>query len=636
MDKTDDIVVPFHDEIIAFLTDNGTAVDHDLNDQIKTVLVECDGDKNKLITSLIHSYFPSSGASSSSTTSFYQEIASVILYQYFKNAYLNTSNLIDMASNIIPKLNKGDQVDIEAISDILQENQVNGNVFVKGTTEYMNGAKFSELFKPLNNWEDSKGVFSTFWREMNRWEPFEERPELKSKSDRHRDEQMLIGILQDDEKTNVKMLVKEQNENDPITTKRTVTTVWNSFSKQQERFAKLEQFQKSQLFDKELMQCIDARNTHSTSSWCPEIELFDRATFTFICAAMIVDLSNLCMIYLWWNQGFRFSGKPIPHEIPPWNQLSFSFLVMSVSFSILCIFPILMRGRSCNTFMGNLKLYLSCFSLSNYFEFEIWHFWFCGVPLLAMAVILDVAAIVIPIVVPMFFHCFLAFLALVFGPSWLRGPQRWSQRIPYKYTRVLSRFIKNDELSGERLRYLCYNIVPCDHVENNDNYNVFRSVRYRYALTSEYHPLWFLGRPNTGRRISWVPFESFLYGEYCKLNVWEILWLFVFGLLILCPICGYIVVMSRYEMASSLDWLQHLVISVYIVSVMVMLYAIPKAYYLVYFVSHLHHWNRDAERLVWNAPIRILLAGLPKGVAVILWSYLGEETSWREDIPVVI
>ena len=160
---------PSLDDIIGILIESDIQIDDEQRNQIKTILTECNEDKNIFITKLIDSYFRSNTVAPP-TTPLPTKTVGIILYRCINTTDLNTDNVIVMASNIIPKMNKGDQVDVEAVANILKENEVNGRVFAKGTNEYMNGAKFSRIFKPLDNWKDTKGVFSKLWREINRWE----------------------------------------------------------------------------------------------------------------------------------------------------------------------------------------------------------------------------------------------------------------------------------------------------------------------------------------------------------------------------------------------------------------------------------------------------------------------------------
>ena len=191
---------PSFDEIIGILDENAIQVDDEQINQIKTVLTQCNEDKNVFITKLIDSYFRPNTISPP-TTRFSKDIAGIILYQCFKNTDLNTANIIEMASNIIPNLKKGDVIDMEAVSDILHKHQVSGNVFAKGTTEYMNGAKFSRLFKPVSNWKETKGVYSKFWKQINRWDHMQNASNSKTKRDCHMtgDERMLAEVLRSDQ-----------------------------------------------------------------------------------------------------------------------------------------------------------------------------------------------------------------------------------------------------------------------------------------------------------------------------------------------------------------------------------------------------------------------------------------------------
>ena len=164
-------VIPSFDDIISILHESGNHLEEEESDQIQMILSQCDNDKNKFISIIIQAHFQHNTSPKPSTSRLSQETAGIILYRYMSNIDLDTSNIIAMASHIIPKLKKGNIVDIGAVSHILRENGVSGLVFVKGTKDYMNGAKFSRLFISLDNWKENKGVFSRFWREMNKWEP---------------------------------------------------------------------------------------------------------------------------------------------------------------------------------------------------------------------------------------------------------------------------------------------------------------------------------------------------------------------------------------------------------------------------------------------------------------------------------
>lgn len=168
-------------EIMQIVKENGIQIDDEQIHQIKSILIECNEDRNRFITELIDCHFRRNNTRSNARIS--KDIAGIIIYKSIKNTDLNTDNVIHMASMIIPRLNKGVTVDIEAVSNILQENEVNGNVFAKGTPEYLNSAKFSRLFKPLSNWKDTKGVYSKFWKQMSRWEVMKTTTSSKAQSE---------------------------------------------------------------------------------------------------------------------------------------------------------------------------------------------------------------------------------------------------------------------------------------------------------------------------------------------------------------------------------------------------------------------------------------------------------------------
>ena len=185
-----DTAIMSFDNIIRILNENGHQIDDEESTQIKTILSQCENDKNKFINNVIGSYAQRDTSSTPTTARLPNETPSIILFRYIKNIDLDTSNIINMASIIIPKLKKGDQVDISSVSLILKENKVSGLVFMNGTKEYMNGVQFSRLFKPLSNWKETKSVFSSFWKEMNKWEPMMTINVDKSKKAEHDGDEM--------------------------------------------------------------------------------------------------------------------------------------------------------------------------------------------------------------------------------------------------------------------------------------------------------------------------------------------------------------------------------------------------------------------------------------------------------------
>ena len=165
-------------EIIRVLNDGGFQIDNEQRDQLNLILTECGHDKNRLISIMIGSYCQPN-ISTPTVISFSREAAGIILFRYINNIDLDTNNVIQMASIIIPQLHKGDTMNIDEISDILLKNGICGRSFVKGTTEYVNAAKFAKLFKTLSNWKDTASVYRKFWVQMKQWELPDVRNEYK-------------------------------------------------------------------------------------------------------------------------------------------------------------------------------------------------------------------------------------------------------------------------------------------------------------------------------------------------------------------------------------------------------------------------------------------------------------------------
>ena len=163
--------LPIHpiNNFVKLLDDNGLLIRNEHKKQLITLWTDNDSDRNQFISSLIQIYYGQNTKSLLSTTTLPKEAIGLILYRYFNVIDLNTINVIEMASVLIPKLAIDCQVDMDKVSDIIQQNALSGRLFVNGTTEYMKPGPFTKLFKSVDNWKRTKMVFRRFWKEMNEW-----------------------------------------------------------------------------------------------------------------------------------------------------------------------------------------------------------------------------------------------------------------------------------------------------------------------------------------------------------------------------------------------------------------------------------------------------------------------------------
>eukprot|EP01084_Bolivina_argentea_P011932 22344_1 len=90
-----------------------------------------------------------------------------ILHGCFKKEELNQRNfskiLIYTAFDLYPTINYS----AKEIEEIVRNENLNGNIFTKGTKEFKNSANFGKLFKGNNNW--NKKQWGKIYREINKW-----------------------------------------------------------------------------------------------------------------------------------------------------------------------------------------------------------------------------------------------------------------------------------------------------------------------------------------------------------------------------------------------------------------------------------------------------------------------------------
>ena len=163
--------LPIHpiDDFVKVLDDNGLQIRNEHKKQLITMWTDNESDRNQFISSLIQIYYGQNTKSLLSTTTLSKKAIGLLLYRYFNVIDLNTTNVIEMASVLIPKLAIDCQVDMDKVSDIIQQNAITGRFFVNGTTEYIKPGPFTKLFKSLDNWKRTKMTFRRFWKKMNEW-----------------------------------------------------------------------------------------------------------------------------------------------------------------------------------------------------------------------------------------------------------------------------------------------------------------------------------------------------------------------------------------------------------------------------------------------------------------------------------
>eukprot|EP01084_Bolivina_argentea_P195719 335680_1 len=97
----------------------------------------------------------------------YDENQSQIIYGIICHQYvmMNTTDFVKIlqatASKYIP------DVICDEIAKIAADAKLNGNVFVKGTTEFKNSINFAKMFKSITNWD--KKQWTKIYKIMNKW-----------------------------------------------------------------------------------------------------------------------------------------------------------------------------------------------------------------------------------------------------------------------------------------------------------------------------------------------------------------------------------------------------------------------------------------------------------------------------------
>ena len=163
--------LPIHpvDEFVRMLDEHGIHIQYEHKQHLVALWTDNGSDRNQFISSLIQIYYGQNTKALLLNTTLPEEAIGLILYRYFNVIDLNTTNVIEMASVLIPKLAIDCQVDMDKVSDITRQNAISGRLFVNGTAEYMKPGPFTKLFESLDNWKKTKKVFERFWKEMNEW-----------------------------------------------------------------------------------------------------------------------------------------------------------------------------------------------------------------------------------------------------------------------------------------------------------------------------------------------------------------------------------------------------------------------------------------------------------------------------------
>ena len=175
-------------QIEEILMQNDVQIDNVQMKRLRGIWAECDHNLNQFATALLDRCHTVNDDDSASSLP--HRIVQVILHEFIKNSNLNTENVVHIASILIPKLDPNGNVDMDEVTRILVDNDISGRVFAKGTSEYMNAAKFSRLFKPMSSWKDNKSVFSRFWRKINKWRLVEVQQTQKTEEQKYQDHQM--------------------------------------------------------------------------------------------------------------------------------------------------------------------------------------------------------------------------------------------------------------------------------------------------------------------------------------------------------------------------------------------------------------------------------------------------------------
>ena len=97
------------------------------------------------------------------------DILNVILHRFIKITELSTANIVKVVTVIINDVDKAEDMNIDEVCDVLMQNNICGRTFVRGTDEYINAAKFCNLFKSVSNWKKNKKCFRKMWVQISKW-----------------------------------------------------------------------------------------------------------------------------------------------------------------------------------------------------------------------------------------------------------------------------------------------------------------------------------------------------------------------------------------------------------------------------------------------------------------------------------
>ena len=155
-------------DILQLLQRCNVTIDESQTTTLCNFIEEHHNDRDKFILHILTARYDNEDSLMNGQLS--SDILDVILYRFIKITELNCDNIALVASVIIKDFNKAEEINLDEVRDILVQSEVCGRTFVRGTDEYINAAKFCNLFKSVANWKKNRSVFRKMWVRINKWE----------------------------------------------------------------------------------------------------------------------------------------------------------------------------------------------------------------------------------------------------------------------------------------------------------------------------------------------------------------------------------------------------------------------------------------------------------------------------------
>eukprot|EP01084_Bolivina_argentea_P000968 1779_1 len=156
--------------IYQILIDNNISVQQK---QIEAVFAEYSNDMNQFIGDIIDACYLDDRSLTLSNKilpndhEIRHQIYENILYNYVQKNDLNNENFIKISTFVLNKMSN--DIDINMFQQILANNNINGNIFLKSSSVFKNSASFAKMFKSIKGY--NKKLLGSLYVHINRWIP---------------------------------------------------------------------------------------------------------------------------------------------------------------------------------------------------------------------------------------------------------------------------------------------------------------------------------------------------------------------------------------------------------------------------------------------------------------------------------